>query len=919
MANGFFETTNGGTLSTAGESIVGLDLNDDGRDDAVFAGGDVTVVYGDAGGFDASVDLAALTSTAGFTLTGPAHGDEFGYVVAKAENLLNDGKDALLIGARSSGEVSVVFAGETSVEFTVTGLPIAADGMSLAGLGDFNGDGIGDFAIGAPDANFGAGAVYVIYGNDKLAGTTLDVGTLVGTNGLVINGFNQNDLAGTSIAGGFDFDGDGANDLLIGAPGFDNDIGGSEAGAAYIVYGTTTVPVEPPAAQSIATTTDYRTAAFVGLSDGDELGRAVGAGQDINGDTFDDIIIGAPLSDPAGTTYVVFGSDESPPAIADINGSNGFAISGVKVASVEMLGDVSGDGIGDLGIVSTTGDVFIVCGGAAVGTDGTVDVKMLDGVNGVQLIGLFEDTPSSVSIAALGDVNSDPSGAIGDIGILATYPDGTPTASFTVLGGTANFTALDAADSDSDGKIDFAALPDDVPFVETNPTIFLFGDVTKVINEDTARVGGDIGILDTAGNDPSFASKTGKGSVYGGFSVNATGSQWTYAVNTDQANLDFLNGLDAGDVIFDSGTFLADNGITEREITITINGVNDPAVLTFAVDGGLIPTEDNGQFSGLITLTDPDEDANPVPLAGSITGNYGIITVAADGRFTYVLTDASLQESLGDDDFVTDIIALTVEDGVLGSTTYNIVFVIAGAAEGITVNFSDDSMLPDTIYGSFGNDVINALAGDDFINAGGGSDVVDAGVGNDTVVDPLGDDKVTGGEGDDYIWLLSGDNTVDAGIGNDKIVTGFGYDTIDAGAGNDVIAADDGAIFTFGNNRITGGDNDDYMMGGRGIDVFVFASTHDGRDTIGAFDPDAVTATTNGYTVLSTGASFQVGVDKIELQGFDLNQGNVMDKVTYDPNSLESVFNSGNTTITLINVEITETDFIFVETDFIFV
>jgi Ca2+-binding RTX toxin-like protein len=284
-----------------------------------------------------------------------------------------------------------------------------------------------------------------------------------------------------------------------------------------------------------------------------------------------------------------------------------------------------------------------------------------------------------------------------------------------------------------------------------------------------------------------------------------------------------------------------------------------------------------------------------------------------------VLTDASLQESLGDDDFVTDIIALTVEDGVLGSTTYNIVFVIAGAAEGITVNFSDDSMLPDTIYGSFGNDVINALAGDDFINAGGGSDVVDAGVGNDTVVDPLGDDKVTGGEGDDYIWLLSGDNTVDAGIGNDKIVTGFGYDTIDAGAGNDVIAADDGAIFTFGNNRITGGDNDDYMMGGSGIDVFVFASTHDGRDTIGAFDPDAVTATTNGYTVLSTGASFQVGVDKIELQGFDLNQGNVMDKVTYDPNSLESVFNSGNTTITLINVEITETDFIFVETDFIFV
>jgi VCBS repeat-containing protein len=927
MANSFFETSNGGTLSSAGKSVVGLDLNNDGRDDTVFAGGNVTVVYGDAGGFDASVDLATLPTAAGFTLTGTGS-DEFGYVVAKAVDLLDDGKDALLIGARQSGIVSVVFSGTTEVGFTVTGIPTdAADGMSLAGLGDINDDGIGDFAIGAPSAHEGAGAVYVIYGNSGLVGTTIDVGSLSGAAGFIIDGFGDNDFAGTSIAGGFDFDGDGANDLLIGAPGSDvTGIGGSEAGAVHIIYGGTDIVTAVNETLSFDETV-FGTKTYTGFG-GSEFGTAVSAGQDINGDTFDDIIISAPFENGAtGSTYVIFGGGTPPDGLGDLDGTNGFKISGVAVASVEMLGDVSGDGIGDLGIVSAAGDVYIVFGDGNIGTGGTVDVTTLNGMNGIALTGLFAGTPTSVSIAALGDVNSDASGPIGDIGIIATFENGTPSASFTVLGGLANFAALDAADTaggtQTDGKINFATLPVDnvVPFVETMPTIVLTGDEAATINEDTASVVGNIGIDDTTTttNDPTFAGRTAAG-VYGGFVVNGDGNQWTYTVYTDQPTADFpdaldarglLNSLDAGDMIEDSATLVASNG-TQREITITINGLDDPAVLTFLVDGALTPTEDTGQFSGLITLTDPDEDANPVLLAGSITGNHGIITVAANGTFTYVLTDASLQSDLDDGESVTDTIALTVNDGLLGSISYNIDVVIAGADEGIVLNFSDDPFLPDTIFTSFGNDTINALAGDDFVNAGGGNDVVDAGVGDDTVVDPLGDDVVTGGEGNDDILLLSGDNTVNAGIGNDKIVTGFGYDTIDAGEGNDVIAAEEGAIFTFGNNRITGGDGDDYMMGGRGIDVFVFANTHVGSDTIGAFDPDAVTETASGYNVNSTGASFQVGVDKIELQGFGLNQGNVMDSVNYDAGNLVSVFTSGNTIITLINVEITETDFIFV-------
>lgn len=924
MGSSFFETTNGGALSTAGRSIVGLDLNGDGIDDTVVAAGNVSVIYGDAGGFETIVDLDSFPSSAGFTLTWEDNivfgeiGDEFGYAVAKAENLQGPGTptgtftDALLIGARATGIVSVVFTGTETVGMTVTGLPILANGMSLAGLGDFNGDGIGDFAIGAPDANTDDGAVYVIYGGNTL-GATIDVADLDGTNGFVINGFGDNDYGGTSIAGGFDFDGDGANDLLIGAPGVDDTgIGGDEAGAAYIIYGTPTVPTTPLAAQSIATTTDYRTTEFTGFG-GDKLGSTVSAGPDINGDGIDDIIIGAPFASGVGSTYVVFGGTTPQTTLEDLDGTDGFAIDGVSVASLEMLGDVSGDGIGDLGIVSTTGDVYIVFGIDTLGPDGVfdpnVDVTMLNGVNGIALTGLFAGTPSSVSIAALGDVNSDPSGPVGDIGIIATYNNGTPTASFTVLGGTKNFDAMDAADSGigaaTDGTIDFAAITTPIEFVDTVETVVLSGSNAATIDEDTVDVSGAIEIKDENDTAASFKNATAIG-AYGGFLVNTAGTSWTYTVSTVPANLDFLNVLDAGDVIFDSGTFTASNG-TKREVTITINGVDDVAMLSFATDAGP-PTEDNAQFSGVITLTDPDADDSPVIIPATVVGAHGNIVVAANGTFTYFLTDASVQGT-PDGASTIDTITLTADDG----NTYDITVTIAGADEGIPMNFSDIPNAPDTIFTSFGNDIINALAGNDFINAGGGNDIVDAGEGDDTVVDSLGDDNVTGGKGNDNILLLSGNNIVDAGIGNDLIVTGFGYDRIDAGEGNDVIAADEGSIFIFGNNRITGGGGDDYLMGGMGVDVFVF-DDDDGIDTIGAFDPNAVTLNVGGeYDVISSGRSFQLGIDKIEISGLSTAQQNsLLDGLETATGPLAI---GATSSINLVNItlsDLTETDFIFV-------
>jgi Ca2+-binding RTX toxin-like protein len=778
-------------------AIIG-DVNGDGYADFVVAAanaavngkissGENYVVFGHGGTFAPNVDLSTLNGSNGFRIEGGA-GTQLGTTVAGVGDMNGDGLDDLVVTAVSTsgagaGPAYVIFGrsngytpafdlagidGHTG--FAVNGPTGGSWAEASASAADINHDGFSDLILGARydvvgnDAN---GSTYVVFGHAGGFAASFATSTLNGTNGFRMGGVTYFQNLGSSVSSAGDINGDGIEDMVT--------VG---QGKAYIVFGHSG---SFGASYSLADLNGSN--GFVLVTDDTSGATKVSSIGDINGDGFEDLLIGARNTSvggqAAGAAYILFGhagAFSATVSAGTLNGTDGFRIDGLAAFdslgdSIAPAGDFNGDGLPDFIIgtrfadpngLQNAGSSYVIYGRAG-GYVPTLDLVALDGTNGFRIDGVLAQGQSATILAGGGDINGDgyddiivtvPNEANGNLtnagGVYVIFGHVTPpntdiigTASGDVLvghDGNDRIDGLGGADSMYGGLGDdtyHADRPDDLVFENANQgsdTViasagyYLYANIENLTLAagagDIFGVGNELANVIT-GNEGSNLLIAGAGAdvVHGGAGVDSLFGQDGNDQLYGDAGIDYIVGGN-GDDMLDGGSD-ADALYGEAGNDVLWGGTDFQTDILIGGDGNDVLHGDSG------------------------LGDYDRMDGGAGDDSYYVDTgdDLTFEAANGGTDTVYANVAGTNNGVYLYANVENLVL-LGTTSFGVgneLANHLTGNAVGNYLLGGAGNDVINGKGGNDVLFGQAGADtfIFEHGTGGDVIGDfEVGTDKI---------------------------------------------------------------------------------------------------------------------------------------------------------------------------------